>query len=504
MTSSQAKAAKRQPLGLWIGIAVLVCAAIVAWGTEKSWRPFIASKLNPTAGEKPEGTDPKGEKDEHGHEHGHDHGSGGTADMVAISDQARKNLGLKIASVDPQVFWKRIVVPGQVADLPGHSERRINATVQGTIQKVYVVQGQTVRPGDPLFDVLVTSELLATAQANLLKVIQDLAVNEAEIKRVEPIVKTGAVSQKQLIELNYEKQRLESSRQVHLQELTVRGLTPMQVKRIVEEKSLIRTFTVKVPSPTASPDEAKNTNETKQAARHSSASRDILLASAEVTVPVDKDPVYIIERMDVFPGRLVNPGDELCDLALHSQLQIKGEAFETESAQIYRALTQKWPVTAIFELGDREPLQRDALKILYASSVTDPQSRSFEFFLPLTNDIIRDHEEPDGRTYRSWRFKPGQQVQLLVPVEKWEDRFVIPSEAVVSEGAESYVFKTNGKLLQRQPVVIEYRDTRQAVIANDGSVFPGDEIAMNQAYSLNLALKKASGSGVDLHAGHNH
>ena len=287
---------------------------------------------------------------------------------------------------------------------------------------------------------------------------------------------------------------------VHIQELSVRGLTPSQVKRIVEDKSLIRNFTVRVPAPAASVDEVK----LGAATRPPSKSPDIMLSAAEVEVPVEKDPVYIIERMDVFPGKLVNPGDELCDLALHSHLQIKGEAFETESSQIYRALTEKWPVTAIFELGDKEPLQRENLKILYASSVTDPQARSFEFFLSLTNEIIRDQDGPDGRTYRSWRFKPGQQVQLLVPVEKWEERFVIPSEAVVSEGAESYVFKTNGKLLQRQPVVIEYRDARQAVIANDGSVFPGDEIATNQAYSLNLALKKASGSGVDLHAGHNH
>ena len=43
------------------------------------------------------------------------------------------------------------------------------------------------------------------------------------------------------------------------------------------------------------------------------------------------------------------------------------------------------------------------------------------------------------------------------------------------------------------------------VLANDGSLFPGDVIALNNAYQLQLALKrsgnKASG---DAHHGHSH
>lgn len=55
-------------------------------------------------------------------------------------------------------------------------------------------------------------------------------------------------------------------------------------------------------------------------------------------------------------------GNEQCDLRLHSVLQLRGEAFETGSAQIYRAIFERWSVTAFFELGDREPRTRNDLE----------------------------------------------------------------------------------------------------------------------------------------------
>lgn len=497
MTALPSSDTRRRSIGIWIFPLVLIAVVVAGWFTHEKWVPL----LNALSSSSSKSEKPKGEGHSHGgHDHGHDHGGGDSTNKLALSDQARQNLGLKFGPADLQEFWRRIAVPGQVANLPGHSERRINATVQGTILKVHVVQGQTVRPGDPLFELQVTSELLASAQSNLLRILQDIELNQAEIKRITPVSEAGAISQKMLLEKDYEKRRLESARQVQLQELTIRGLTSAQIKTIVDDKTLIRQFTIRVPEVISEEADKQISKPEDEPVSERTDQR----VSKYVESSKQGGDVYVIEKMDVFPGKLINPGDELCDLALHNELQIRGEAFETESAQIYKTLAERWPISAVFDLGDREPLTRDNLVMLYASSVTNPQARSFEFFVPLPNEVIQDFKAADGRSFRSWRFKPGQRVQLLVPVEKLDERFVVPSEAVVSEGPDSYVFMVNGKLLQRTPVVIEYRDARQTVLANDGSIFPGDHIALNQAYSLNLALKKAAGSGVDLHAGHNH
>jgi len=42
------------------------------------------------------------------------------------------------------------------------------------------------------------------------------------------------------------------------------------------------------------------------------------------------------------------------------------------------------------------------------------------------------------------------------------------------------------------------------VIANDGSLFSGDAIALSGAHQMQVALKNKAGGGVDPHAGHNH
>ena len=54
-----------------------------------------------------------------------------------------------------------------------------------------------------------------------------------------------------------------------------------------------------------------------------------------------------------------------------------------------------------------------------------------------------------------------------------------------------------------QLVIALYEDDRVAVIANDGSIFPGDPVVKTGAFALGLALQVGSGA-VDPHAGHNH
>ena len=95
-------------------------------------------------------------------------------------------------------------------------------------------------------------------------------------------------------------------------------------------------------------------------------------------------------------------------------------------------------------------------------------------------------------------------MQVTVPVEQWEKRIVLPVDAVAQDGVETYVFVPNGKRFDRKPVHVEYRDRFKVVIADDGSVYEGDAVALSGAQQMLLALKNKSGGAVDPHAGHNH
>jgi multidrug efflux pump subunit AcrA (membrane-fusion protein) len=119
--------------------------------------------------------------------------------------------------------------------------------------------------------------------------------------------------------------------------------------------------------------------------------------------------------------------------------------------------------------------------------------------------VTCENEPLSGRVgaARSWRLRTGLRYLVRVPVESLEDRFVLPAEAVTSIGAERIVFLRDGDGFISRPVHVEHEDDEVAVIANDGSLFPGDPVVMRGAFALGLALHAGS-AAADPHAGHDH
>ena len=326
---------------------------------------------------------------------------------------------------------------------------------------------------------------------------------ELQIERITPTVESGATPAMRKVEKEYERTRLESQRLIQTQELLVRGLSPVQIDEIIKTKTLIRRITVRVPAGTLTGDEEapaiKLTGNTVADNAH---------GPGPLAIPRTHEhgSVYSVEALSTHLGQHVQPGNELCRLARHSHLLIAGRAFERESHLVARALENEWPVKAVFETADESPVVREGLTILYSDNVIDVDSSTLRFYVPLVNEVLRDSTGNNGLTYRAWRFKPGQKVRLLVPVNHFTRRVVLPAEAIVREGADAYVFRMNGKLLERVAVRVESLDSREAVLANDGALFPGDFVARNQAYQLNLAMKRTQGGGESghSHAGHSH
>jgi multidrug efflux pump subunit AcrA (membrane-fusion protein) len=258
--------------------------------------------------------------------------------------------------------------------------------------------------------------------------------------------------------------------------LLLHGLDEAQVEDILAKRTLLRNLTVSVPEPREPDAEQKAV----------------------------RQPSYEIRLLKVALGQSVTAGETLAVLCDHAELFIEGNAFDKDVAAVNRAVEKDWPVRAVIESDEVEAQVISRLKILYVSGTVDPESRTFHFYVRLPNNLLRDAVGDDGHRFISWQYKPGQRVQLTVPVEQWRDRIVLPVEAVAQDGVETYVFSPNGDHFDRRPVHVEYRDRFSVVIANDGSVFPGDAVALTGAQQMQLALKNKSGGGIDPHAGHNH
>ncbi|MGD9722644.1 MAG: efflux RND transporter periplasmic adaptor subunit [Pirellulales bacterium] len=408
-------------------------------------------------------------------DHGHDHAHPGhqEANSLELSEQARKNIGLQLATIELQPFEKTITVPGIVVERPGRTTIEVTAPMTGVITRIAAVQGEAVKSGQLLFEMRLTHEELVQAQGDLLRTAEGLEVTQREIDRIEDLVKTGALAGKALIDLNYEKQKAEALLRAQSQTLVLHGLSQDQVDEILKSRKLLQKLSV------FAPDDAHTKSE--------SAPR-----------------LLQVQELKVDQGQHVTAGDTLCVLADHSELFIEGKAFEQDVEAVSAAASKGWPVSAVVESKASRPQIIPDLKLLYLANKVDPDTRAFHFYVTLPNRVLQDNQSTDGRRFLTWEFKPGQRMQVRVPVERWTDRIVLPIEAVATEGGESYVFQANGDHFDRRPVHVEYRDQFWAVIANDSSLYPGDVVAKTGAFQLQTALKNKAGGAIDPHAGHNH
>jgi biotin carboxyl carrier protein len=403
--------------------------------------------------------------------------------VLEISEQARKNLSLVSKAARPQSYWRTVVIPGEVADRPGLSDRGVTSPAVGVVTAIHAFPGDTMRPGQPLFTLRLFSEYLQSTQTQLFKAWQETSIVQAEIDRLSGAVSTGAVSRSKIIELQSEISRQNTLIQAARQELLNRGLTPEQVQQI-ESGTFVSTVDVAAPP----------------VRDLSSVTMRLLAQKIQQVAYIDGSAegqgiAYEVQELSVELGQQVQAGQLLASLSNHQMLYVVGHAFKREAAFLEQAAQEKQPIEIEFADDDEGhwPELEQTFQIRHLSNSIETNSRTFDFFVPLTNQSRLFGEQ--GRTFLVWRFRPGQRARIHVPVEKFDDVFVLPSEAVVREGPEAYVFRQNGDLFKQIPVHVLHEDRRSVVIANDGSVTSGAFLAQGSAASLNRVLKSQSASG---------
>jgi multidrug efflux pump subunit AcrA (membrane-fusion protein) len=399
-----------------------------------------------------------GEADEHDH---------GPPTSVKLTPQGRANLGLVVEPIALGDYWRTTQMPGMVIDRPGESDRSVPAPVAGVVTRILARQGDLVRPGSPLFVLKLASESLQSSQTELLRQTRDLEINKAEQARYStPELK--ALNPGRLIDLDYQRRRLEAGIQAQRQDLAARGLTPAQIEQVAEGRFLTE-ITVHAPTPSNSAGEV----------------------------------VYDVEELRTRLGDQVQAGQALCILADHQRLYIEGHALAQEVGLLQEVARQQRPVRIEFLTGPgiSPPQTSPELTIRHIANKLDAESHSLRFYLELPNlHQESDAESPGNVTHRHWRYRPGQQVRLHVPVEEFKQKFVLPAGAVVREGSEAYVFRASGDRFERRPVHVLYQDRQVAVLEpSDSEITVGNYIARNSAAALNRAMKAQAESG-----GHGH
>lgn len=403
--------------------------------------------------------------------------------ILELGPQARKNLQLVAKPARATNYWRSITIPGIIDDRPGISDRGVTSPAVGAVAEIHVYPGDTVRTGERLVTIQLFSEYLQSTQTQLFKSIQEIALLEKELARLSSAASSGAIANSRVIDLRNDIQRQEILVKTAKQELLTRGLTPTQIDRVAEGEF------------TSSIDLVAPPPRTLDAAPVSRQPSSVNRASDLIDDQRDDDIAYEVQSLAVELGQTVQAGQLIADLANHQSLYVVGHAFKREAGFLEQAAQENRPVEIEFadENADFWPPLEQTFEIRHLSNSIDPESRTFDFFIPLSNQS-RSFEK-EGETFLVWRFRPGQRTRIHVPVEPMQGVFVLPTEAVVREGPAAYVYRQNGNLFNQIAVQILHEDRRQVVIANDGSITPGTYLAQNAAASLRRVLKAQSASG---------
>ncbi|MCM2372269.1 efflux RND transporter periplasmic adaptor subunit [Aporhodopirellula aestuarii] len=410
-------------------------------------------------------------------------GSADTQTVLEISAQARRNLGLVSAPARPQDYWRSVTIPGVVADRPGLSDRSVTSPAVGIVTQVHAFPGDMIRPGDALFSLRLFSEYLQNTQTQLFKANRETEIIQEQIDRLGDAVSTGAVSRSKMIELRADMSRQHAIIQSSRQDLLTRGLRPEQIDRVQQQGEFVSTIEVAAPPAL-----------TAQAASGDAPAKLVRLASS-VTGSEPSLVAYEVQELNVEMGQQVQAGQLLAKLSNHQSLYVVGHAFKREASFLEDAARENRDVGIEFTEDDNAdwPEIDQTFHIRHLANSVDPDSRTFDFFIPLSNQS-HAYSKLD-KQFLVWRFRPGQRVRIRVPVEQLENVYVLPSEAVVREGPEAYVFRQNGDLFKRLSVHILHEDRTHIVVANDGSIPRSSYLAQSSAASLNRVLKSQTASG---------
>lgn len=487
--------------GLWTflrpGPLVVTGVLVVGVVTSPWWRPYL-DRLTSVAVDRP-GDSPAVADGHEGHDHGEiEH------ETIHLSPQARRNLGLTEEFVRPlslQDWRATISVPAMVIEQPGCAHWSVSAPMTGIVTRVHAVPGESVAPGAVLFEMRLTHEDLVRTQVEFLRTLGELDVELRELERLREPSQSGAIAGKAFLERQYAYDRLQALIQAQRESLRLHGLSEAQVDRIARERTLLQDLQIVAPSP----DPHAERSELRLSRTSYRMTDNAVATAAPQQTDGDHEALLAVKDLAVHTGETVEAGHELCVLVGLDHLYVEGQAFEQDAAAVMRALDLEWTVEAIPDAAAGRSTVIPDLRIAWVSNQIDPDSRSLRFYLPLTNTVVRDTTDASGRRYVQWRFRPGQRMTLKVPVEELTNQLVIPAEAVATDGPEAFVYLQNGDHFDEIPVQILHRDGQSAVLAADGSVFPGDVIAMHSAHQLRMAIRNQSGTGGgDAHHGHMH
>ena len=216
-------------------------------------------------------------------------------------------------------------------------------------------------------------------------------------------------------------------------------------------------------------------------------------------IVVLRAPVEGIDDWDVIdvhvrPEQRVDTGEEL--LVLHDAriMWLRLEPIGSEIGAVAQALGDGTSMRGEPQVPGSGPVLEDLVihRIATNGGGDDDHPGSAAAYIPVENHPLTACSQV-GHLCRTWALRSGTRYMIRVPVEAFQERFVLPRAAVTEDGPDRVVLLQDGKAFRSVPVHVEFETDQVSVVANDGAIFPGEVAVMNGAFELGLALQRSQG-----------
>lgn len=204
-----------------------------------------------------------------------------------------------------------------------------------------------------------------------------------------------------------------------------------------------------------------------------------------------------VRDIKVKPGQYVEARESLLVLEDPHCLYLRAGPTDSEIGSLVKAMEADARMEARPLIRGAGPLLED-LQIQKIFSDDDGHASAL---LPLENRPIFKEESTEGAVYRTWQLRYGQRYEIRVPLEIYNNVYVLPTGSVVDDGVDKIVFLQSGEEFTKIPVEVLYQDHEVALLPASSNFFPGNPIVTHGAFALSLAMQTGADAG---HAGHGH
>jgi membrane fusion protein, heavy metal efflux system len=322
-------------------------------------------------------------------------------ESLRLSPEGAKNIGLKLAWVEPRVVESVLEFDGTL-ELPPESRATVSAQIDGRLERIYVSPGKTVQKGDVVAEI--ASPLFQETQLKLLQAELEVELAQTTLKRLQDIGGgTTVIAKRRLQEVESQLKSAIANRDGIKRQLIVSGMQEGDIAELLANRR---------PVP-----------------------------AMQLRSPVNGRVV----QFDKTLGQMVTADEPILVVHDPSRLWVRGNLNEQDAARVQRGTTVRVRLTA-------DPTRVIPGKVVRSTRMLTADARTLVVWIEL--------DENAGVALQQ-----NMLARITATLAADEKHLAVPHDALIREGTRTYVFiQGKGGKFERRQVETGKSDDRWVTI----------------------------------------